>query len=87
MGRVKMKTWRIWEHDDCLYCGGDVEVFTDAPDGYLTEDDEARCSACNCPGIVTLTDGDDEVGYFTFFSINWHDEPDCDCEWCQSHPA
>jgi len=80
-----MKTWRIWEHDECLHCGDDVEVFTDAPDGCLTEDDEARCVACHCPGIVTLTDGDDEVEYFA--SINWHDEPDCDCEWCQSHPA
>jgi len=80
------KAWRLWPHDECLHCGSAVEVFTDAPEEMLTEDDEARCVECGCPGTVGIQDGGpddcDDVAY-----INWHDEPDCDCEWCKAHPA
>lgn len=73
------KEWRYF-NDDCLHCGGDAEVLTDTGEDNLACDgDEARCTSCGCPGHVSC---DDERGW-----INWHDEPDCDCEWCKKNPA
>lgn len=80
------KEWRYWSHDECLHCGGSVEVFTDVPDGLLSEDDEARCIECGCPGTVGLQDDyDNETGYTAY--ISWHDELGCDCAWCKAHPV
>jgi len=74
------KRWVMIEWDSCPYCGGDPEILTDSPsDEEFYEGDEVRCSECKMPGGVSL-EGDDIAW------INWHDDPDCDCEWCKAHP-
>ena len=35
-----MKTWKYFEYDQCPVCGNDVEVFTDNPEGLVTDGDE-----------------------------------------------
>ena len=48
-------------------------------DNWANDGDEARCCECKCPGSVTVCEEPDAY-------INWHDEPDCDCEWCVANP-
>ena len=48
-------------------------------DNWANDGDEARCAECKCPGSVTVCEEPDA-------SINWHDELDCDCEWCVANP-
>lgn len=67
----------------CLHCGGIAEVLTksDNPDKYLYDSEHARCTECSCPGITMLCyEGGKDV-----IKIDWHDEPDCNCEWCKKH--
>lgn len=75
-----MKTWKHFNYQ-CAYCGSDAEVLTDAPEpGFAGDGDEARCVECKCPGSVVVSEE-------PFATVNWHDEPDCDCEWCKAHPV
>lgn len=73
------KPWRPFEAE-CLHCGSPAEVLTTSGQDNLAYDgDLARCTECGCPGMVVV-DGD------TAGDIRWHDEPHCDCAWCQTHP-
>jgi len=85
---AKNKRWIKWEYADCPTCGNDVaDVFTSCQsDGQAFDGDAARCSECGHPGSVHCT-GEDIDGQSESASIVWHDDPDCDCPWCQSHPA
>lgn len=77
------KQWQMFD-DECLHCGSPAEVFTaTGKDNWASDGDEARCTACGCPGTVGVEDTIDNDGA----SIDWHDEPDCSCDWCKSHPA
>lgn len=80
--------WKPWAFDECPHCGSDaVEVFTTCKgEGLAWDGDKARCSECKCPGHVSCT-GDDLDGESERAVIAWHDEPDCDCEWCKANPA
>jgi len=73
------KEWRPFPGDQCLHCGGECEVYTDVPEGYACDGDSARCVECGCPGHVTVEPEPDEPVAW----VNWHDDPDCDCKWCQ----
>ena len=65
----------------CGHCGDDdIEVFTDCEDDYVCDGDKVRCCVCDCPGVVS--EMCDES-----MTISWHDEFDCDCEWCKTHPV
>lgn len=75
------RQWRSWE-GNCSWCGDDVEVLTTSGrDNYAFDGDEARCVSCRCPGGVSVP-ADDEAAY-----IDWHEEPDCQCEWCKTARA
>ena len=77
------KGWKPFDYD-CLHCGGQAEVLTDSTvDGLVYDGDDARCSECGCYGVVQISDDADEANVAW---INWHDEPDCACAWCLSHP-
>ncbi len=80
--RKRPKTeWRQFS-GDCIFCGDEAEVLTNAgQDNFAYDGDEARCVSCRCPGSV-IVPGDDDSAY-----IVWHDEPDCDCEWCKMSRA
>lgn len=78
--RQSKLVWRPFR-DSCQHCGGDAEVLTDTGvENLACDGDEARCSACKCPGGVVVTE--DDCAY-----IDWHDEPNCKCDWCKDHPA
>jgi len=72
--------WRNWEFDHCPYCGNIAEIETEAEEGFAIDGDNARCVECGCPGSITV---EDDLHAF----INWHDEPNCECDWCKSHPV
>lgn len=77
-----MKQWRPFS-GDCLHCGDDAEVFTDSgSDNMAYDGDRARCVSCGCPGVVNI----EEEGESCHNGIQWHDEPDCQCEWCLANP-
>lgn len=38
-----MSAWKPWPHEECPECGDDVEIQTDAPDGYAYDSDPWRC--------------------------------------------
>ncbi len=72
---MSKRQWRPFD-DECPYCGCRAEVFTISDkDNYAYDQEDARCDTCQCPGMVCV----EEDGSA---SISWHDEPDCDCEWC-----
>ena len=71
--------WVEWEFDECPHCGAAAEILTSAKPGFAFDGDEARCMRCGMPGHICC---DSE----TPASIVWHDEADCDCEWCKNHP-
>lgn len=75
--------WRSFEAE-CAHCGAGAEVLTTTGrDNCAYDSDIARCTECGCPGYVSILDPwDDEV----VAEIEWHDEPNCDCGWCQTHP-
>jgi hypothetical protein len=74
-----VKTWRPWP-DDCNHCGGALEILTDETrDDWGFDGDELRCSECKCPGYLAVCAVDDVCSVM-------HDEPVCDCEWCNTHP-
>ena len=76
------QTWRKLQWaTECLNCGSDdVEVLTSLTEPNMAYDgDTCRCAECSCPGIVSADEDDAH--------ISWHDEPDCDCDWCKSHPT
>lgn len=74
------KQWRPLD-DDCMYCGGQGEAFTDSGhDNVASDGDAARCSECGCPGQV-IVDEDDFPHAYAY--ISWHDERGCQCEWCR----
>lgn len=80
-----MKTWRPFKGGECLHCGDDAEVLTDSgQDDFAYDGDEARCVGCGCPGSVRI-EAEDEASCDN--GIVWHDEPNCDCQWCKEHPA
>ncbi len=57
-------------------CCAEAEVLTTLTEPNVAYDgDEARCLGCGRPGVVSADD--DEA------HINWHDETDCKCWWCQ----
>lgn len=70
--------WVPWEHDQCGHCGGDAVILTPAPGGYAYDGDAARCIKCGMPGSICCDSESPAV-------IMWHDEPYCDCEWCQAN--
>jgi len=70
--------WVTWSHDQCDNCGGLAEIRTTAEEGYAYDGDEARCTECGMPGGICCDSESPAV-------IMWHDEPDCECEWCQSN--
>jgi hypothetical protein len=73
------KKWQKF-NDECLHCGGEAEVLTDTGKDNLAYDgDEARCTDCGCSGYVVVY-ADEEEAY-----ISWHDDPDCNCEWCKEY--
>lgn len=81
-----MKQWKDLDWaESCPYCGDAAEVFTDAKDDLAYDTDDVRCVGCGCPGYVSVVEDGygDEPGYAY---INWHEEPDCDCDWCLNHP-
>lgn len=81
---LPLHEWRPF-NDECPHCGDDAEVFTTTGQDNLAYDgDKARCVTCNCPGGVVLDDAPDYEGSAY---IAWHDEPNCDCEWCKTHPV
>jgi hypothetical protein len=74
-----------WQHfeDECIHCGDGAEVLTGTGrDNYAYDGDKARCVGCGCPGTVNISGHEGEAA-----TIDWHDEPDCDCDWCRTHPA
>ena len=77
------RTWQDWP-DECPHCGAGAEVFTvSGKPNAASDGDEARCKDCHCPGVICITDPDeDSAGNY----IDWHDEPNCQCEWCKAHP-
>lgn len=74
--------WKKITWGFCNYCGDDdIEVFTDCEeDDYVCDGDKVRCCVCGCPGVASEM-GDEQM------DIIWHDELDCDCEWCKTHPV
>jgi len=67
-------------NDECLHCGSIAEVYTQSDkDNYAYDGEEARCPDCGLYGYVVVDDLDSGA------YINWHDEPGCDCTWCQKH--
>ncbi len=73
-----MKTWRTFPAS-CQHCGGDSEILTDPSleEGYGYDSDELRCVECGCPGQWMVYDEDDCYA-------DWHEEPECKCDWCKS---
>jgi len=71
---VSKKQWReVALADSCCGCGS---VLTDLENDEAWDGDEARCDCCGRPGHVSS----DEDGAH----VNWHDEPTCQCWWCQT---
>lgn len=74
------KQWQPLDHQECIYCGDEAEVFTNIGElGMAWDGDAARCVDCHCPGVVIADEG--------CARVQWHDEPGCDCEWCKTHPT
>jgi hypothetical protein len=73
--RITKPIWKTLPDEFCLHCGDGAEVLTDQPPGYWCDMDPVRCVACGCPGQACA----DPDGSW----INWHDEPDCTCDWCK----
>lgn len=72
--------WKPWDGGDCPHCGSGLEIQTDAPeDGFGYDGDPLRCQDCGCPGQLVVCDEDDACE-------SMHDDPDCRCEWCLTHP-
>jgi len=72
-----------WQHfkDTCDHCGDGAEVYTTTGRHNCAYDgDKARCVSCGLPGVVMI--GDDLMNT-PDNRIIWHNEADCDCEWCK----
>lgn len=66
--------WQIFEaHEDCPHCGGVARFLTTAQESVYDGDD-GHCTTCGCPATVSC---DEEAA-----RVVWHDEPDCQCDWC-----
>lgn len=78
-----VKKWKDIIGSSCPYCGSSPEILVDEdlPDNCGHEEDKIRCSVCFCPG-QWLVDAVDECGW-----IDWHDELNCNCDWCKEHPV
>jgi hypothetical protein len=63
-------------NDDCPHCGCEAEVYTTAAAGFAIDGDEARCTGCGCPGMVSCDE--DGTGY-----VLWSEDPDID--WVSVH--
>jgi len=75
------KKWKDIDWDQCSHCGNEIEVFTDEiKKGWVIEGDSARCKDCQRPGYVDVYEEQDSA------YIEWHDEPDCECDWCKENP-
>ena len=70
--------WNPWIFEQCENCSGPAEVLTTAEEDFAYDGDEVRCTECGMPGSMSCDDG--------VATIMWHDEPDCDCEWCLKNP-
>jgi hypothetical protein len=80
------KQWKFisWGAD-CPWCGNSPEVYTDAEDDFAYDGDTVRCCECGMPGHVSVSiDGGSEEGDAW---VHWHDDPECECNWCKEHPA
>ena len=78
-GASRSAEWKHWDGGECPHCGSGLEIQTDAAaDGYGYDGDSLRCQDCGCPGQLMC----DEDGAWE----SMHDDPDCKCEWCLSHP-
>lgn len=75
------KKWKPIEGSDCPYCGSGAEIYAweGLPASYGSDGDKARCQECHCPGSVIVEE-------FGGLWVNWHDDPDCRCDWCKEHP-
>jgi len=74
------KEWRPFG-DECKWCGDEAQVLTDSGrDNVAYDGDAARCEDCGCPGIARVDE--DGLGW-----IEWHDEPNCQCDWCKANPV
>jgi len=67
--------WTPWEHDVCDNCGGPAEILTTAEEDFAFDGDSARCTECEMTGSICCDSESPAV-------IMWHDDPDCECEWC-----
>ena len=62
------QTWKPIDWEMCHECGSDVEVYTDADDGYVHDSDPVKCVDCGFCGDATVFE--DGTAY-----INWRDSP------------
>ena len=71
-----MKAWQPI-NDQCMHCGADAAVFTDAEDGLAFDGDAVICLGCLCHGSMVV---DAETAAY----VAWHDERPgtCGCTWC-----
>jgi len=76
-----VKEWKPWPFEECVHCGSTGLVFTDADEGYAWDGDDVVCQECGCPGQIVVSGMIDDSAY-----VSWHDDPNCDCEWCKAHP-
>ena len=70
-----------WEliGDECPHCGCEAEALTCSTEPNTAFDgDKVRCCECGMPGTAQVEEDGD-------LWVSWHDEPDCDCDWCQLH--
>jgi len=70
--------WSWLEDECCNHCGDAAMVKTAAPQGYFYDDEEVMCCNCRLYGYTRVEE--DGEGW-----INWHDELDCTCNWCNEH--
>lgn len=74
---MKCQTFNV----ECHYCGtSPVNVLTDTGrNNWANDGDEVKCPECGLYGHIVV----DEEPHA---NVSWHDEPNCDCEWCKTHP-
>lgn len=51
-----IKTWKHFQFEQCLDCGSDVEVFSDTPEGVVSDGDDIRCTGCGFMSVVSVDD-------------------------------
>ena len=56
---MQLKTWKYFPFEQCPYCGSDVEVFNDTPEGIVSDGDDIRCTGCGFRSVASV--GGEEV--------------------------